>query len=244
MSDKGVKEIVQIENDWKTMSYENGQRVFANPNGNPYDNEGYYTQTHRWYDSGYDEEWNEAQKESYAMDPIERDAELYDQWYEMHSGMVMWFDTAACWKGKFIGDTTDITIRSDQNINSQRATDPTKTYTSGTRATDASSSYDGSVGTFKDGWYAGANYDSNAVANTDWDNFYRWNTMIDPVDASGPYQQKWTKSTVTNPTTKVAVDVYRKEEGQYRSGAWDTDVLVSGSIGWADTMYYDDLMAA
>jgi hypothetical protein len=117
LSDKGVKEIVQIDNDWKTMSYENGGRIYANPNGNPYDNEGYFTQTHRWYDSGYDEDWNEAQKEFYAMDPIERDAELYDQWYEMHSGTVMWFDTAACWKGKFIGDTTDIQITSDQSTN-------------------------------------------------------------------------------------------------------------------------------
>jgi len=74
LSDKGVKEIKQIEQDWKTNTYENGQRIFANPNGNPYDNEGYYTQSLRWYDSGYDEDWNEQQKELFAMDPIERDA--------------------------------------------------------------------------------------------------------------------------------------------------------------------------
>ena len=59
--------------------------------------------------------------------------------------------------------------------------------------------------------------------------------MTDPIDEDGPYQQKWTKSSVTNPNTKVSVDVYRKEEGQYRSQAWDTDINVSGSIGWADT---------
>ena len=69
------------------------------------------------------------------------------------------------------------------------------------------------MGDFQDGWYTGANYDSDSVANTDWDDTYRWNTMIDPVDANGPFQQKWTKSTVTNPNTKKSVDVYRKEEG-------------------------------
>jgi len=144
----------------------------------------------------------------------------------MHSGTVMWFDTAACWKGKFIGQTNDITINPSRGINTQLPTDPTKTYTTGTQATDASSSYDGDVGRTVGGWYAGANYDSNSVANTDWDGDYAWNTMIDPVDAKAPYQQKWTKSTVTNPNTKVSVDVYRKEEGQYRSGAWDVDVTV------------------
>ena len=50
----------------------------------------------------------------------------------MHSGMVMWFDTAACWKGKWIGDTTSLSIKSDQSVNQQLTTDPTKTYPRGT----------------------------------------------------------------------------------------------------------------
>ncbi len=41
------------------MSYEDALRVYANPNGNPKDNEGYYTQTLRAYDDGWVDLYNE-----------------------------------------------------------------------------------------------------------------------------------------------------------------------------------------
>ena len=95
--DKSFKELKQIEMNWKTMSYENDGTKYNNPNGNPYDNEGYYTQSLDAYEFGLDDLYNEKSAEEYARNPIEADAEKYDKWYDMHSGMIMWFDTAACW---------------------------------------------------------------------------------------------------------------------------------------------------
>jgi hypothetical protein len=37
--------------NWKTESYKNNDKdVYVNPNGNPYDNSGIYTQDRKFYD--------------------------------------------------------------------------------------------------------------------------------------------------------------------------------------------------
>lgn len=87
----------QIQEDWKTMSYENERTIYASPNGNPYDNDGYYTQETRAYEEDYVEYYNDRVTESQKLNPIEKDEVKYDNWYDMHSGDIMWFDTAACW---------------------------------------------------------------------------------------------------------------------------------------------------
>lgn len=92
-------------------------RVYANPNGNPYDNKGYYTQTTRAYETGFVDEYNERKEAEEKRNPIERDAILYDNWYDMHSGDIMWFDTAACWAGPFVGDTNRFSAESRQSTN-------------------------------------------------------------------------------------------------------------------------------
>ena len=42
--DNSLKELKQINMNWKTEKYTNlGRDFYVNPNGNPYDNQGYYT---------------------------------------------------------------------------------------------------------------------------------------------------------------------------------------------------------
>ena len=104
--------------DWKTGSYEdNGSTVYTNPNGNPKDNIGYYTQPKRFYDD-YMEAYNDHWASYYSKTPIERDEDKYDDWEQMHKG-VTWFDTAGCWKGPFIGEVNDVVIAPDTSVNTQ-----------------------------------------------------------------------------------------------------------------------------
>ncbi len=110
-NDKSFKELKQIESFWMTTSYEEGGITkYTDPNGNPYDNDGYYTQKLSAYEYGLDEVYNENMAAEHSKNPIERDAEKYDNWYDMHSGGILWFDTAACWKGPFVGDTNSPVI--------------------------------------------------------------------------------------------------------------------------------------
>ena len=98
MDEFSLKELKQIQADYKTGSYEEaGNTVYTNPNGNPKDNVGLYTQTERFYPD-YANSANDAADEYFVgyTDPIERDAESYSNWADMHKD-VLWFDTAACW---------------------------------------------------------------------------------------------------------------------------------------------------
>ena len=113
--DKPLKELKQIQQNWKTEAIEvGGTTEYVNPNGNPYDNKNYYTQTTKFYEDGYDKEWNDYWDGYYANNPIERDAQKYSDWEDMHKD-VMWFDTAGCWEGAFIGAVNSVTIKPDGN---------------------------------------------------------------------------------------------------------------------------------
>ena len=60
--------------DWKTGFYEDdGRIIWTNPNGNPKDNNGYYSQSRKFYD-GYMSRYNEHWQKWYDMDPVKRDA--------------------------------------------------------------------------------------------------------------------------------------------------------------------------
>jgi hypothetical protein len=123
MEDVSLKELKQIQMNWKTGSYEDaGNTVYTNPNGNPKDNVGYYTQKEKFYDY-YSDASNMAWDEFYSKDPIALDADKYDDWAEMHKD-VMWFDTAACWKGSFIGNVNSISTTPNASVNIQYAEDP------------------------------------------------------------------------------------------------------------------------
>jgi hypothetical protein len=153
--DKPLKELKQINMDWKTMNYEQpgGTTVYATPNGNPYDNEGYYTQTTKFYGDGYDKEWNDYWDTWYKQNPIERDAEKYSNWEDMHKD-VMWFDTAGCWGAPFIGQANSVTIKPDGNTvaagNVQLNEDKSSPATVPTAASDANGALNagGSSGVF------------------------------------------------------------------------------------------------
>ena len=99
---------------------------------------------------------------------------------------VLWFDTAACWKGKFIGEVNSITVVPDTSVNTQYEKDPSKTYASNP-ASDADPSKDGNpelgtkVQTFEGGWYTGANY-SDQSPSKDFKNDPAYNKLVDPVD--------------------------------------------------------------
>ena len=52
---KPLQELKQINMNWKTTSYQdNGQTIYVNPNGNPKDNSGYYTQSRKFYNDWKD----------------------------------------------------------------------------------------------------------------------------------------------------------------------------------------------
>jgi len=122
LSEKPLKELKQINQGWKTQKYSNGGvDIYTDPNGNPYDNSGYYTQKTKFYS-----EWSDAFNSKWAanakLNPIERDAKKYKEWETMHDS-VLWFDTAACMAGPFIGDTNSVTMAPDSN-SAQLKTDP------------------------------------------------------------------------------------------------------------------------
>lgn len=76
----------------------------------------------------------------------------------MH-GDILWFDTAACWYGDFIGNINSVVIKSRTH---QLSTDPNKAYVTEPPASDANASLDGvdetgaAFGKYWGGWYAGA----------------------------------------------------------------------------------------
>jgi hypothetical protein len=243
-----LKELKQIQMDWKTSSYEDtGVTIYKNPNGNPKDNKGFYTQQEKFY-SEYSDAWNAAYDEFYAKDPIAIDADKYSDWEEMHSDGVVWFDTAGCWKGKFIGQVNDFSVTADVSTNPMLASDPTKTYTSNP-ATDANASLnapsdDGSAfGTMWKGWYAGANY-ATTSPNEDFNGDDAYNKLVDPKDSAGPFQNKWKTQTVTSNGKSVTVYSRETGSGSYRDNAWDTDLTVTGKIGWAKNDLQKDLNKA
>ena len=180
--------------DWKTGSYlDSTTTVWTNPNGNPKDNQGYYTQDRKFYND-YMDHANDMWDKFYAMDPIQQDAEKWSNWEEMHEN-VWWFDTAGCWSGNFIGAVNSVVIAPDASTNAQLAFDPTKTYNTQT-ATDASpalnapSDSGSAFGTNWGGWYIGAQY-STASPSKDYNNDKAYNKLVAPKDASGPYQRNW-----------------------------------------------------
>ena len=72
--EKPLKELKQINMDWKTTNYKKaGEDVWANPNGNPHDNAGYYTQQTKFYDA-WSNAWNDLWAEEARLNPVERDA--------------------------------------------------------------------------------------------------------------------------------------------------------------------------
>ena len=168
--EKGVKELKQIQQDWKTGSYsELGVTKYTNPNGSPYDRERYYTQTRKFYDD-YMDEYNGFWDTYYSKSPIERDSDAYSNWADMHKD-VMWFDTAACWKGKFIGQVNDVVIAPDTaGTKAQYTTNllAPNSVTTPTAAADANPALNGqneSGSAFGDtwgGWYIGANYSNQS----------------------------------------------------------------------------------
>ena len=241
--DKSLKELKQINQNWKTGSYsDTGNTVFTNPNGNPKDNDGYYVQDRKFYND-YMDKYNNFWDEYYAKSPIDRDAEAYDNWADMHEG-VQWFDTAACFKGAFIGQVNSVVIAPDATLNPQYETDLRNPPTLPTAPSDANSALNapnesGSpFGTFWGGWYIGANY-SNQSPNKDFNNDPAYNKLVAPKDPNGPYQANWKLSTVTN-SAGQSVNVYQKESN-FRKDAWDVDVTVTGKIDWADGQLTEDL---
>lgn len=245
--EKGLKELKQIQKDWKTGSYDDaGNTVYTNPNGNPKDDEGYYTPERRFYDD-WSNKYNEIWDDHFKDNKIEQDAEQYSNWADMHEG-VQWFDTAACWKGKFIGDVNSVVITPDTSVNQQFETDLRNPPTLPTAASDADPSVNAradaagnTFGTFWGGWYTGANY-SNQSPSTGKDKNDKYNKLVAPKDANGPYQAKWKEQTVTN-SAGQSVTVYTKET-VFRNNAWDVDVKVDGRIDWADGQLTEDLVNA
>lgn len=222
--DKPLKELKQINMDWKTTKWVDGTTTkYANPNGSPKDNVGYYTQTRKFYDEWKDS-YNSSWDEFYAKNPIERDADRYSDWADMHEG-VQWFDTAACWAGPFIGDVNSVTISVDSSSNTQYDKQPIgKTYpTENTSASipafngvnDSGSPFGVTWGT----WYTGAKYSITAPSK-DFNGDNAYNKLTTEVDAaSAPFMAKWKADGVLN-------------RADYRTSAWDVDINVVGKIGW------------
>ena len=134
--EKGLKELKQIQKDWKTGSYnDSGTTVYTNPNGNPKDNIGYYEPERRFYND-WSDKYNQLWDDHFEDNKIDQDATQYSNWADMHEG-VQWFDTAACWKGKFIGDVNSVVITPDTSVNQQFDTDLRNPPTIPTAASDA-----------------------------------------------------------------------------------------------------------
>ena len=232
--------------NWKTGSYQNdGQTVWVNPNGNPKDNSGYYTQSRKFYNEWKDF-YNEAWASYYAKDPIARDADKYNQWEEMHDG-VQWFDTAACWKGSFIGNANSVTIAPDNTNNIQYNRDFTKTYSTPTATSDATSTLNGkdesgaAFGDFWGGWYIGASYEDKVSPKKDYDDQPAYNPLGDQIDANGPFMRNWQLQTVQTSTGPRSA---YQQVNTFRSNAWDVELSVSGSNNWNQKDLTTDLMKA
>lgn len=156
IADKPWKELKQIESGWKTGSSTLGTAsttYYFGPNGDPFDNKGYYTQKTK-FDGDYINGNNDIWAKQARQDVIARDAERYDEWEQMHDGVV-WFDTAACWKGGFIGD-----INSVESTISATAT--RSTYGPNSPPTQSiTRAFNGDIGeTWGNNWWAGATYDT------------------------------------------------------------------------------------
>ena len=110
----------------------------------------------------------------------------------MHKDVV-WFDTAACWKGAFIGQVNSVTAKPDTSVNTQYTQDPNNFKTI-TPASDANSSLNG-VGldgytypSFWNGWYTGAAY-SQASPEKDDNKDPAYNKLVSPHNEAGPFQR-------------------------------------------------------
>lgn len=179
--------------------------------------------------------------EFYAKNPVQRDADNWNNWAEMHEG-VNWFDTAACWSGPFIGAVNSVVITPDASTNPQFNFDPSKTYND-TPASDANPALNGindsgsAFGTTWGGWYIGAEY-SKGSPSEDYDNVDAYNKLSAPKDAAGPYQRNW--KTTTGTSGGQTLTVYQPDT-TLRSNAWDVDLTVTGNINWANKDLTTDL---
>lgn len=78
--------------------------AYGGPNGNPNDNDGFFTQKQRYNDY---KAWADADAEARKDgNIISYDSKRYDNWEKMHDG-VIWFDTKACWEGSYIGKANE-----------------------------------------------------------------------------------------------------------------------------------------
>mmetsp|Transcript_5951 Transcript_5951/g.8059 ORF Transcript_5951/g.8059 Transcript_5951/m.8059 type:complete len:102 (-) Transcript_5951:679-984(-) len=97
---------------------------------------------------------------------------------------VLWFDTAACWTGRFIGNINTVVIKANTQ---QYTIDPTKTYTRVEPAADANSGLDGTdqtnaaFGKSWASWYAGTNYSVDSPKK-DWQGQPAYNELAPPID--------------------------------------------------------------
>ena len=129
MDEKDFKELIYINKDWKSMSYQyyltqqdpNPTTVYESPNGYPYDNRGYFTQKQR-YNSWYD--WEVARANTHE---IQWDATKYE-WWKTSVEDVVWFDTKPCMEGPHIGDANKMVIKPKST--------PTNTLTKWFKAVD------------------------------------------------------------------------------------------------------------
>jgi len=118
-NEKSLKELKMIKENWTSTSYEkDGVTVWTNPLGNPYDNAGYFTQKEKFFENrngqNYAEAWNSYWRTYHELNPIEADLRQYSWWEMMHQD-VTWFDTAGCFKGKFVGEVNNVKISAENN---------------------------------------------------------------------------------------------------------------------------------
>lgn len=156
---------------------------------------------------------------------------------------VLWFDTAACWKGSFIGDANKVVISPDNSLNIQYNKDALASYPvpatapSGSSALFNAKKEDGTAfGDFWASWYTGAAYDSRVLPLKDYDNKSAYNPLAaEPFDTKGPYQVQW-KTSSNGKTFENA--------RSFRSDAWDVSLKVVGDINWNNKQITTDLWAA
>lgn len=85
--------------------------TYNNANGNIYSNDKlFWTQTQRW-----DESYEDGIKEKAAGTGwLQYRRDRYEDWERMHKN-VLWFDTAACLDGGFIGGVNKVGIKPTTN---------------------------------------------------------------------------------------------------------------------------------
>ena len=82
------------------------KKAWTNANGDPYDNNYYFTQTQR----AKGEEVQTADRDSrLGANRISWSQKRYDNWNTMHDGTI-WFDTAGCLAGAKIGDVNAVAV--------------------------------------------------------------------------------------------------------------------------------------